>query len=199
MNSRTTINALPGAEFRLGSEPVHGEQSAQQLLPLVYEELRKLAAARMAAEWDTCTLQPTALVHEAYLRLSGPNQGAWKNRAHFFVAAAEAMRRVLIDHARAKRALKRRGGWEKVNLDGVEIAAETNDETLLVVDEAVQKLARLDPQSAELVKLRYFIGMSNEEAARALGISERSAKRWWTFARAWLYREISASDSDAAL
>jgi RNA polymerase sigma factor (TIGR02999 family) len=135
------------------------------------------------------------LVHEAFLRLAGPNQGLWKNRAHFFVAAAEAMRRVLIDHARARRALKRGAGREKVNLDRVEIAAETNHETLLVVDEALEKLAQQDPQSAELVKLRFFIGMSNEEAAQALGISERSAKRWWTFARAWLYREIRGVSS----
>jgi len=192
MNSSAS-NTLSASELRPGSPPPEPEQSAQELLPLVYQELRKLAAARMAAEWDTCTLQPTALVHEAYLRLTGPNQTLWKNRAHFFVAAAEAMRRVLIDHARAKRALKRRGGWEKVNLDGVEIAAETNEETLLAVDEALQRLAQLDPHSAELVKLRFFIGMSNEEAAQALGISERSAKRWWTFARAWLYREISGA------
>ena len=185
------INAAPPNEFRLISEPRDGQGSAEELLPLVYEELRKLAAVRMAAEWDTCTLQPTALVHEAFLRLAGQGQDLWNNRAHFFVAAAEAMRRVLIDHARARRALKRGAGREKVNLDAVEVAAETNHEILLIVNEAVEKLAQQDPQSAELVKLRFFIGMSNEQAAQALGISERTAKRWWTFARAWLYRDIS--------
>lgn len=189
------INAVPPRQFRLASEPRDPQGSAQELLPLVYEELRKLAAVRMAAEWDTCTLQPTALVHEAFLRLAGQGQDLWNNRAHFFVAAAEAMRRVLIDHARARRALKRGAGGEKVSLDGVEVAAETNHETLLIVNEALEKMALQDPQSAALVKLRFFIGMSNEEAAQALGISERTAKRWWTFARAWLYREISATSS----
>jgi len=170
-------------------------RKAQELLPLVYEELRKLAAARMAGEWDTSTLQPTALVHEAWLRLAGPGQALWRNRAEFFAAAAEAMRRVLIDHARAKHALKRGGAATKVDLDRVDIAAETNDETLLLINDAVEKLAQQDPEAAELVKLRFFIGMSYQEAAQALEISERTAKRCWTFARAWLYRELRAVTS----
>jgi RNA polymerase sigma factor (TIGR02999 family) len=165
-------------------------RAAGDLLPLVYEELRKLAAARMAHEWETCTLQPTALVHEAWLRLAGPEQQAWKNREHFFAAAAEAMRRILIDHARRKRALKRRPGSERIDLDRVDLAVQTDEESLLLINDALEKLALQDEQCADLVKLRFFVGLSYPEAARALGISERSAKRYWTFARAWLYREL---------
>ena len=165
--------------------------AAQELLPLVYEELRKLAAARMAGESGTQTLQPTALVHEAWLRLRGSEQPAWKNRAHFFAAAAEAMRRILIDRARCKQALKRGARAGHLDLDRVDVAVEVDDESLLLIDDALDKLAAQDPQSAELVKLRFFVGMSYAEAAEALGISERSAKRYWSFARAWLYRELS--------
>jgi RNA polymerase sigma factor (TIGR02999 family) len=166
-------------------------KAADELLPLVYEELRKLAAARMAAERDTSTLQPTALVHEAWLRLVGSEQQSWQNRGHFFAAAAEAMRRILIDHARRKHAQKRQAGAQRLDLDNVDLAVEAGEELLLSINEALEKLARQDPQSAQLVKLRFFVGLSYEEAAKALGISERSAKRYWTFARAWLYRELS--------
>jgi len=169
------------------------EHAAQTLLPLVYEELRKLAEARMADEWNTSTLQPTALVHEAYLRLAGSDQQAWKNRAHFFAAAAEAMRRILIDRARRKHALKRGAGAERVDLDHVDIAADSDGETLLLINEALEKLEQQDAQCAQLVKLRFFVGMDYQEAADAMGISERTAKRWWTFARAWLYRELQRS------
>jgi RNA polymerase sigma factor (TIGR02999 family) len=169
------------------------EHAAQTLLPLVYEELRKLAEVRMAGEWNTSTLQPTALVHEAWLRLAGVDQHVWKNRAHFFAAAAEAMRRILIDRARRKRALKRGAGAERVDWDRVDIAAETDDETLLLISEALEKLGQQDAQCAELVKLRFFVGMNYQEAAEIMGISERSAKRCWTFARAWLYRELQRS------
>lgn len=165
-------------------------QAGEHLLPLVYDELRKLAAARMAQEWDTSTLQPTALVHEAWLRLTGSEQQTWKNQGHFFAAAAEAMRRILIDHARRKHALKRQAGNHRVELDKVDIAVQVDSESLLLIDEAMQKLEAQDAQCAELVKLRFFVGMGYEEAARALGISERTAKRYWTFARAWLYREL---------
>ena len=166
-------------------------RAAQELLPLVYEALRKLAAARMAGESDTSTLQPTALVHEAWLRLTGPEQVAWKNRAHFFAAAAEAMRRILIDRARRKHAVKRVAGTERVELDRVDLAVQADDELLLAVDEALEKLAVQDAKAAELVKLRFFVGMSHGEAAEVMGISTRSAKRCWSFGRAWLYRELS--------
>jgi RNA polymerase sigma factor (TIGR02999 family) len=165
--------------------------SAGELLPVVYEELRKLAAARLAAESGTQTLQPTALVHEAWLRLCGSEQADWKNQAHFFAAAAEAMRRILVDRARRKHALKRQAGTVRIDLDSVDIAAGADEDLLLLINEALEKLALQDPASAELVKLRFFIGMSYERAATALGISERSAKRYWTFARAWLYRELA--------
>jgi RNA polymerase sigma factor (TIGR02999 family) len=170
-------------------------QAAQDLLPLVYEELRKLAAARMADERGTSTLQPTALVHEAWLRLVGSEQPAWTNRAHFFAAAAEAMRRILIDRARRKQALKRGARAERIDLDRVDVAVEVDGDSLLMINEALEKLATQDPQCAELVKLRFFVGLDYAEAAQTLGISERSAKRCWTFARAWLYRELRASES----
>lgn len=167
--------------------------AADRLLPLVYEELRRLAARKMSGEAPGQTLQPTVLVHEAWLRLVGRDDPKFKGRAHFFAAAAEAMRQILIDRARRKRSLKRGGGAPNVNLEQVDVAARADDETLLLIDEALEKLAREDARAAELVKLRFFAGLTNEEAARALGISERSAKRYWTFARAWLYRQISAS------
>jgi RNA polymerase sigma factor (TIGR02999 family) len=166
-------------------------QVADRLLPLVYDELRRIAAGKMAREPAGQTLQPTALVHEAWLRLGGDEQPTWQNRAHFFGAAAEAMRRILIDRARRRRALRHGGGQERVDIDDLELAADTeNDDQLLAVHEALDKLAAQDPPKAELVKLRYFAGMTIEEAALALGISEPTAKRWWTFARTWLYQEI---------
>jgi RNA polymerase sigma factor (TIGR02999 family) len=179
-------------------EPEAGEdKSAQDLLPLVYEELRKLAAARMANGLGNWTLQPTALVHEAWLRLVGPEQPRWKNRAHFFAAASEAMRRILIDRVRSKHASKRAGGSERIDLDQVNLASEADDDSLLAIDEALEKLAVQDAQCAELVKLRFFVGMSYDEAAEALGISPRSAKRCWTFARTWLYRELQTEKAPA--
>ena len=166
-------------------------EAAVGLLPLVYEELRKLAAARMVDESDTSTLQPTALVHEAWLRLAGTGEPKWKNRSHFFAAAAEAMRRILIDRARRKHALKRGAGAVRIDLESVDVAIAADDESLLAIDEALEKLAILDRQSAEVVKLRFFVGLEYAEVAEVLGISERSAKRCWTFARAWLYRHLS--------
>ena len=163
-------------------------KAAAELLPLVYDELRKLAAARMAHEASGHTLQPTALVHEAWLRLTrgGPNE-PFANRAHFFAAAAEAMRRILVDRARRKSADKRGGGWERINLDSVDMAADANDDTLLLINESLEKLAKEEPQAAEIVKLRFFTGLTLEEAGQMLGFTERTAKRHWAFARAWLY------------
>ena len=136
-------------------------------------------------------MQPTALVHEAWLRLVGDRQPTFEGRGHFFAAAAEAMRRILIDRALAKRALKRGGGLVRIDLDEVDVAIHVSDDALLAVNEALEKLAKEDAEAAELIKLRFFAGLTNEEAGRALGISERTAKRYWTFARAWLFQEIS--------
>jgi RNA polymerase sigma factor (TIGR02999 family) len=166
-------------------------EAADELLPIVYEELRKLAAARMAGESETSTLQPTALVHEAWLRLVGSGEHSWKNRSHFFGAAAEAMRRILIDRARRRHALKRGAGVQRIDLEGVDVAIAADDELLLAVNEALEKLAVHDPRSAQVVKLRFYAGLDYAEAAEVLGVSERSAKRCWTFARAWLYRQLS--------
>ena len=166
-------------------------KAADQLLPLVYEELRKLAAVRMANEAAGHTLQPTALVHEAWLRLAGHDiHMPFANRAHFFAAAAEAMRRILIDRARSKGAGKRGGDWQRIDLDKVEIAAEADDDTLLLVNEALEKLAREDGRAAEMAKLRFFGGLTLEEAAQVMGVTERTANRYWAFARVWLFHEM---------
>jgi RNA polymerase sigma factor (TIGR02999 family) len=171
-------------------------KAAEELLPLVYEELRKLAAYRMAQEQPGQTLQPTALVHEAWLRLTGDANVQFEGRRHFFAAAAEAMRRILIDRARQKRSLKRGAGAERVRLDDLQLAAAADDETVLQVDEALTKLTKEDPDSAQFIKLRFFAGMTNAEAAQALGISERTARRHWSFARVWLFREIRKQSSE---
>jgi RNA polymerase sigma factor (TIGR02999 family) len=176
---------------RIFDEIEHGDpQAADRLLPLVYQELRKLAASKMAHEAPGQTLQPTALVHEAWLRLGGSEAHLWDSRAHFFAAAAEAMRRILIDNARRRKALRHGGGQARVDVQEIEIAAPADDEQLLAIDETLERFSVFDPQKAELVKLRYFIGMTIEEAARALRISEATAKRWWEYARAWLYAEM---------
>jgi len=161
-----------------------------QLMSLVYDELRLLAVHKMAVESAGHTLQPTALVHEAWLRLGGDKLPNFENRAHFFGAAAEAMRRILIEHARRKDAEKRGAGAERVDLDDVDVAAKADATTLLLINDSLEKLAREDPAPAELVKLRFFAGLTVEEAAQALDISVRTAKRYWTFARAWLYHEL---------
>ena len=167
-------------------------EAAGELLPLIYNELRRLATAKMAREQPGQTLQPTALVHEAWLRLVDENgQAHFQNRAHFFGAAAEAMRRILVEAARRKNAARRGGGKEHLDVAEIEIAAPTkDDDELLAVHEALDRLAAESPERAELVKLRYFAGLQIEEAAAAMGISERTAKRYWTFARAWLFDEI---------
>ncbi len=161
-----------------------------QLMSLVYDELHRLAVHKMAVESAGHTLQPTALVHEAWLRLGGDKLPNFENRAHFFSAAAEAMRRILIEHARRKDAEKRGAGAERVDLDDVDVAAKADATTLLRMNDVLEKLARDDPAPVELVKLRFFAGLTIEEAAVALGISVRTAKRYWTFARAWLYDEL---------
>jgi len=166
--------------------------AAGELLSLVYEKLRRVAAVKMASEAPNQTLQPTALVHEAWLRLSGDERRQWNDRTHFFATAAEAMRRILVDNARRKRAARHGGGQRRVEMTDVRSAAVESDDWVLAVNEALEKFAELDPEKAELVKLRYFVGMTLEEAAAALGISERTAKRYWAFARAWLHEEIKA-------
>ena len=183
---------------RILSQIESGDPSAaEQLLPLVYDELRKLAAARLAREKPGQTLQATALVHDAYIRLVDVDMAQhWNSRGHFFGAAAEAMRRILIDRARCKQALKHGARAGHLDLDRVDVAVEADDESLLLIDHALDKLTAQDPQSAELVKLRFFVGMSYAEAAEALGISERTAKRQWSYVRAWLYRELSRHQNE---
>jgi RNA polymerase sigma factor (TIGR02999 family) len=181
------VNDVTRILNKIGAED---PSAAAELLPLIYEELRHLARARMANERPNHTLQATALVHEAYLRLTESEQSSWANRAHFFSAAAEAMRRILIDHARRRQAFCHGGGHEHVPLDGFSIAAPAADDELIAVDEAVEKLSRRHPDKGELVKLKYFAGLTTAEAADLLGISEATAKRQWDYARAWLFREI---------
>jgi RNA polymerase sigma factor (TIGR02999 family) len=164
--------------------------AASQLLPLVYDELRQLAAQRLAQEPPGQTLQPTALVHEAYLRLVGEGKPRWDSRGHFFAAAAEAMRRILVDQARRRAAQKRGGGVRRVPWDDQFAVAEHPDDDLLALDEALGELEQHDPQAAGLVKLRYFSGLSHQEAAEALGISRRVADRLWAVAKAWLYQRL---------
>lgn len=166
-------------------------RAADELLPLVYEELRKLAASKMANEAAGNTLQPTALVHEAWLRLVGNDNPKFAGRAHFFAAAAEAMRRILIDRARRKCALRHGGGQVRVDIQQLDLASPDADDQLLAVNDALDKLAAQDPVEAELVKLRYFVGMSVEEAASLLDISPRTARNYWAHARTWLYHEIT--------
>ena len=169
-------------------------EAAKELLPLVYEELRRLAASRMAQEKAAQTLQPTALVHEAWLRLVGGNEDSkWNGRGHFFGAAAEAMRRILIDRARSKGREKRGGQRERVDIQHVTLAIQDTDETVLAVHEALDKLAALDPLKARIVNLRYFVGMNHQEIASALDLSEPTVRRHWAFARSWLYSELKSS------
>ena len=165
-------------------------KAAGELLDLVYDELRRLAAFKLAQESPGQTLQPTALVHEAWLRLVGDRHPTFKDRAHFFRATAEAMRRILIDRARRKLTQRHGGDYQRVDWDGFDLAAPGTDDQLLAVNEALDKLALTHPVQAELVKLRYFAGMTNEEVAQVLDISVSTAKNYWTFSRAWLLNEI---------
>ncbi len=167
-------------------------KAAEELLPLVYDELRKLAAHKMAGEAPGQTLQPTALVHEAWLRLAGNEGARFANRAHFIAAAAEAMRRILTERARSKNRLRRGGDWRRVELEHVTMALKDADETVLAVHEALDRLASRDPLKAQIVKLRYFVGMNHHEIAAALGLSEPTVRRHWAYARSWLYAELKA-------
>jgi RNA polymerase sigma factor (TIGR02999 family) len=180
MNDLTRILETLGR----GDDP----QAAAQLLPLVYDELRRLAAVQMAGEKPGQTLDATALVHEAYLRLVGDQQ--FENRRHFFAAAAEAMRRILVENARRKRSLKRGGDRRRLDLDMEQPVEVGRSESLLALDEALDRLQTRDPDKAQLVKLRYFAGMTIEQTAESLGISVTTANRWWNYARAWLHEEI---------
>ena len=168
------------------------ERAPEHLLQAVYEELRRMARSKMAAERPGHTLQATALVHEAWLSLVDTPTRSWQNRAHFFGAAAEAMRRILIARARRKGRQRRGSGAEHISLDDIEIASPVPDDQLLQLDDALERFAALEPRQAELVKLRFYAGLKIEEAAEVLGISPATAKRWWTYARAWLLVEISA-------
>jgi RNA polymerase sigma factor (TIGR02999 family) len=166
--------------------------AAEQLLPLVYDELRKLAAQKLAQEQPGQTLQATALVHEAYLRLVGSDDPGWDSRGHFFAAAAEAMRRIMIDRARSKATTKRGEGLRRIDIEQASVADDGREAQLLALDDALTELERHDPQAARLVNLRYFAGLSHQQAARALGVSRRAADRLWALARAWLYQRLNA-------
>jgi RNA polymerase sigma factor (TIGR02999 family) len=172
--------------------------AAEQLLPLVYEELRQLAAQKIAQEKPGQTLDATALVHEVYVRLVDVEKAQhWDSRRHFFAAAAEAMRRILFDRARDKRRLKRGGGWRRLRLDKIDFPVEKTSDDVLALDEALEKLAQEDPLCAELVKLRFFAGLTLQEAGNTLGLARRTADRYWAFARSWLYDELRKGDEAA--
>ena len=166
--------------------------ASEALLPLVYDELRRLAAARMAQESAGQTLQATALVHEAWLRMVGDGDRTWENRAHFFGAAAEAMRRILIENARRKSRLKRGGGQLRLDIDDLDLAGATPDEKILLMDEALAQLEAEDPEKARIVVLKFFGGLTNQEVSRTMEITERTVERQWAYAKAWLFRRIRA-------
>lgn len=168
-------------------------KAAQELLPLVYEELRKLAAVKMAQEAQGHTLQPTALVHEAWLRLTGTTDQTFQNRAHFFAAAAEAMRRILIERSRRKSAQRHGGGLARVDLAEIDLPEKAGDDLLLQINDALERLQQEDPRAANVVKMRFFAGLSMEQTALALGVTDRTARRDWRFARAWLFDALKDS------
>ncbi len=166
--------------------------AAEKLLPLVYDELRRLAAVRMAGEQPGQTLQATALVHEAWLRLAGDAQPGWRSRGHFFGAAAEAMRRILIERARRKARIRHGGGWQRVDLEHVTVALDDPDETVLAIHDALERLEAENALQAQIVKMRYFVGLGHQEIADLLGVSEPTVRRHWAYARSWLYAELKA-------
>ena len=180
------------ASFTAIVNSIDAQNTASGIIPLIYQQLRRLAAARMAREQPGQTLQATALVHEAYLRLAGGLPQHWNSRGHFFSAAAEAMRRILVENARRKSSLKRGRGAERVDVSEIDVPAEQTDARILAINDALEKLALEDRTAAELVKLRFFAGLSGQEAAAVLGLAERTATRLWAYGRAWLYRELRA-------
>jgi RNA polymerase sigma factor (TIGR02999 family) len=188
------VSALPGPmseATRILEAVERGDsKAAEELLPLVYDELRRLAAARVANEAPGQTLQPTALVHEAWLRLSQQSRATWKNREQFYAVAAEVMRRILVDRARRRRSRKHGGDLERVDLDAMELPVPADDALVLDVHEALEKLTLEDPEKAEVVKLRFFVGLENSEVAALLGVSEKTVQRHWAFAKAWLFRAM---------
>jgi RNA polymerase sigma factor (TIGR02999 family) len=193
MESESSKNPLPKANgelTRVLQSADQGGGASEELLPLVYQELRQLAASRMAQEAAGQTLQPTALVHEAWLRLFDGNARVWQNRAHFFGAATQAMRRILIDRARRKLSQKRGGGQEVVNIEDVDIAETATDERVLLIDEALERLQARDAELAQVVALKFFGGLTNAEVAEMLGVTERTVQNKWTFAKAWLLENI---------
>lgn len=173
-------------------------KAAEELLPLIYQELRRLAAGKMAFQAPGQTIQATELVHEAYLRLVGSGHHSWNSRGHFFAAAAEAMRHILVDRARRKKRAKHGGEFQRLDIDVVELAAEGDDEKVLLMHEALNKLAAEDPVKAEVVKLHYFAGLTHQETAQVLQLSEKTVRRHWNFARVWLYRSIQSAAGEAA-
>jgi RNA polymerase sigma factor (TIGR02999 family) len=186
------VDTMNDATVMLAAIKAGDANAAEQLLVLVYDELRRLAASKLAREAPGQTLQPTALVHEAWLRLVGDQAPAFNDREHFFRASAEAMRRILIDRARKKHTQRHGGAYHRVDFQGFDLAAPIVDDQLLAVNEALDKLALEHPVQAELVKLRYFAGLTNEEVAQVLGVSLSTAKNYWTFSRAWLLNEIES-------
>ena len=169
---------------------VGSSQASEELLPLVYEELRRLAAARMAQESSGHTLQGTALVHEAWMRIAGAGVQRWANRGHFFAAAAEAMRRILIENARRKSRIKHGGGQIRVDIEGLDFAAASPDEQILLMDEALERLKTEDPEKAKIVLMKFFGGLTNQEVAETLNVTERTVERQWAYAKAWLFRDL---------
>jgi len=188
---------MSGAIQLLQAASARDPRAAAALLPLVYEELRRLAAHRLAGERHEHTLQPTALVHEAWLKIAGTDERIWQGREHFFAAAAEAMRRILVDRARRRLAAKRGAGAERVDTDELDIPAPAPDDQLVAMSEALEKFSTLDARKGELVKLRYFVGLSFEEASEILGVAVPTAKQWWAYARAWLRVEMAGKKGSA--
>lgn len=176
--------------YALQSIGLDDPRASDEILPLVYDDLRRHAGVQMSREAPGQTLQPTALVHEAWLRMVGGEQQRWQNRAHFFGAAAEAMRRILIESARRKARLKRGGAQQRVDIEQIELAETTPEEKVLLIDDAVEKLREQDPERAQVVVMKFFGGFTNEEVAASLGVTERTIERHWAFAKAWLFRSI---------
>jgi len=187
------VPSLPSDVTRVMNAVGQDRARAEDLLPLVYAQLRQLAAARLAHEPPGQTLQATALVHEAWLRLRDSQPGGWNGQRHFFGAAAQAIRRILVERARQKRSVKRGGDWQRVNLDNLEIAGPVPDGDLLALDEALTRLGKDHPKAANLVQLCFFAGLTQAEAAQQLGVSVATAERTWAFARTWLFREVKKS------